>query len=69
MLVLRRRRGESILFKVGQPNCHFKVTVTDITSSAVVIGIDAPKSVDIVREELDARNRILKLYKGEFTDD
>ena len=46
MLVLTRKKHETI--KIGD----VKVTVTSIRGNTVQIGIDAPKNVKILREEL-----------------
>ena len=51
MLVLTRKVGESIL--IGD---EIKITVTKIGNKKVGIGIDAPRSVQVVRTELDVRN-------------
>ena len=50
MLVLSRRRGETIL--VGD---DIRVTITDIRNGQVKIGIDAPKHINVVRLELVER--------------
>ena len=47
MLVLSRRKGESVII-----NGDIKVTVLDINRSQIRIGIDAPDEVLILREEL-----------------
>lgn len=47
MLVLRRRRDESIM--IGD---MIKVTVVDIRSDKVRLGIDAPKGVPVHRKEI-----------------
>jgi carbon storage regulator len=47
MLVLTRRPGESIV--VGE---DIVVTVIEIKGGQVRIGIDAPRSVDVYREEI-----------------
>jgi len=47
MLVLTRKPGESIV--VGQ---DIVVTVIEIKSGQVRIGIDAPREVDVYREEI-----------------
>jgi carbon storage regulator len=51
MLVLKRKLKESILIQLGDQK--IKITVTDLTPSAVRIGIDAGKDVKILREELE----------------
>lgn len=47
MLVLRRRRDESIM--IGD---MIKVMVVDIRSDKVRLGIDAPKGVPVHRKEI-----------------
>jgi carbon storage regulator len=47
MLVLTRKVGERIC--IGE---HIVLTVTAVESGRVRIGIDAPRSVPILREEL-----------------
>lgn len=47
MLVLSRKPGERIL--IGD---QVKVTIVRITPNSVRIGIEAPKEMEIVREEL-----------------
>ena len=49
MLVLTRRPGESIV--VGQ---DIVITVIEIKGGQVRIGIDAPRDVDVYREEIYA---------------
>ncbi len=47
MLVLTRRKGESIY--IGN---DIKITLVSINDDAVRLGFEAPKDVNIVREEL-----------------
>lgn len=47
MLVISRKAGESILI-----SDQIKVTVLSLSSDKVTIGIDAPKDIRIIREEL-----------------
>ncbi len=47
MLVLTRRPGESIV--VGE---NIVVTVIEIKGGQVRIGIDAPREIDVYREEI-----------------
>lgn len=52
MLVLSRRASESLV--IGE---NITITILDIGRGQVRIGIDAPKSVNIVRDELLSRDR------------
>ena len=52
MLILTRRIGEVIL--IGD---NIKITVTAVSGNQVRIGIDAPKEVKVLREELVGRDR------------
>ena len=54
MLILTRRVGETI--NIGN---DIKITVTAISGSQVRIGIDAPKEVKVLRQELVGRDREL----------
>jgi carbon storage regulator len=47
MLVLSRRKGEAVVIGDG-----IKVTVIDVRGDQVRIGIDAPRSVSVHREEV-----------------
>lgn len=47
MLILTRRLGESIT--IGQ---NIKIVVIDINSNQVKIGIEAPRDIEIYREEI-----------------
>ena len=50
MLILTRREGESLIVELdGKP---VKVLVQETKGNQVKIGIDAPKEVQILREEL-----------------
>ncbi len=49
MLVITRRAGESVF--IGE---NITVTVTDVKGGKVSIGIDAPRDVQILRD--DAKN-------------
>ncbi|KEH98570.1 carbon storage regulator CsrA [Clostridium botulinum] len=47
MLVVKRRKGESIL--IGD---NIEINIVDIDNGAVKISIEAPKEVTILRKEL-----------------
>ncbi|MCR4419875.1 MAG: carbon storage regulator CsrA [Clostridia bacterium] len=47
MLVLTRRRGQSIL--IGE---HIRVTIVGLGEDQVRVGIEAPKGISIYREEI-----------------
>lgn len=47
MLVLQRKKGESILI-----DGKIEVTIADIGSDRVKISIEAPREIDILRSEL-----------------
>lgn len=47
MLILTRKSGQS--FSIGD---DVKITITEISGDKVRIGIDAPASVKVLREEL-----------------
>jgi carbon storage regulator len=47
MLVLTRRKGESIM--IGE---QIEITVTDVRGDKVRLGINAPKSVPVHRKEV-----------------
>jgi carbon storage regulator len=47
MLVLTRKSGERIVIDE-----HIRVTVLEIQGNQIRLGIDAPKEIPIVREEL-----------------
>lgn len=47
MLVISRKAGESLLL-----SDNIKVTVVSVSGDKVVLGLDAPRDIKIVREEL-----------------
>jgi len=47
MLVISRKAGESLLL-----SDNIKISIVSLTNDKVVIGIDAPKEIKIVRQEL-----------------
>ncbi|WP_274968608.1 carbon storage regulator CsrA [Succinimonas amylolytica] len=50
MLILTRRQGESII--VGD---NVRITVISVKGNQVRIGVEAPKTVSVQREEIAAR--------------
>lgn len=56
MLVLSRKLGQK--FEIG-PNV--RITVVKLDKNTVRIGIEAPDDVEICREELAPRHRILEM--------
>lgn len=55
MLLLRRRRGETIL--VGE---DVTVTVMGVDDGEVVLGFEAPKQVTVLRKELATPEQLLR---------
>lgn len=49
MLVLTRRKGESIVLDVGD---GIEITVIEAGNGSVRLGIDAPRSVEVWRKEI-----------------
>lgn len=47
MLVISRKPGESLIL-----SDNIKITILSVGNDKVAIGIDAPRSVSIIREEL-----------------
>ncbi len=56
MLVLTRKKGQSII--IGD---NIKIKVISVNQSNVEIGIDAPKDINIVREELVEKVKSLNI--------
>lgn len=55
MLVLSRHRDESIIITIGEGvpiGTRIKLTVADIRGDKIRLGIDAPKEVEVHREEI-----------------
>jgi carbon storage regulator len=52
MLILTRRIGESV--KIGD---NVTVAIMGIKGQQVRVGIDAPKDVTVLREEIEDRNK------------
>jgi carbon storage regulator len=59
MLILTRRIGETI--RIGP---HIVVTVLGVKGSQVRIGIDAPKDVEVHREEIFDRIKLERTTAG-----
>ena len=51
MLVLSRKKGESIILNLPD-NSQVKITLTEYKGQKTLIGIDAPLSVEVLREGL-----------------
>jgi carbon storage regulator len=49
MLILTRKKGESIVIDVGD---GIEITVVETGSGSVRLGIEAPRSVDVWRKEV-----------------
>ena len=64
MLLLVRRAGEEILIDKGR----ITVKVVYESHGEVIIGINAPKDVDILRKEVVVRNLALAKIKGHVMD-
>jgi carbon storage regulator len=62
MLVLTRRLGEAIT--IGD---NIRIVVVDISGHQVKLGIDAPKDIEIYREEL--YTKIKGVPFGKITED
>ncbi len=62
MLVLTRRLGEAIT--IGD---NIRIVVVDISGHQVKLGIDAPKDIEIYREEL--YTKIKGVPFGKISDD
>lgn len=54
MLVLTRRVGETLIIKTAD-GIEIKVAVTGINGTQARLGIEAPKSVSVNREEVQQR--------------
>ncbi len=52
MLVLSRKPGEQI--RVGE---NITITVVEVRGNRIKLGIEAPRSVDVVRSELERQPR------------
>lgn len=63
MLILTRRIGECLIINDGQ----IKIYVMGVHGKQVRIGIDAPKEIEVYREEI--YERIKKEREGELVHD
>ena len=64
MLILTRKEKESIII-----NGNIKVTILNIKGRAAFVGIDAPKEIPILREELKGREKSISIqYKKSKID-
>lgn len=65
MLVLTRKKGEGIV--IGK---DIKITLLEVKGDGVKIGIEAPKSVNICRQEIytdiESVNKISSIPKGDI---
>ena len=52
MLIIRRRLGEAIVI-----GTDVQVVIVEMTLSHVALGIEAPKSIPIIRKELERPKR------------
>ena len=65
MLVLTRRKGESIVIDAGD---GIEITVIEAGNGSVRLGIEAPKSVDIWRKEVLQQIREYNIKAAETAD-
>ncbi|OGT49088.1 MAG: carbon storage regulator [Gammaproteobacteria bacterium RIFCSPHIGHO2_12_FULL_41_15] len=65
MLVLTRSIGEKLIIGDGE----IKLTVLDIRGSQVRIGIEAPRTVAVHREEIFTKINETKTEKSEATEE
>jgi carbon storage regulator len=56
MLVLTRRRGEKLVL----PDLGISIEILDTHKNQVRIGIDAPRHITVLREEVHARSKALR---------
>lgn len=54
MLILSRKIGQTII--IGEGENEVRITIVRIMGGRVSVGIDAPKSIPIVREELNTNS-------------
>ena len=70
MLVIRRKQGESL--RIGEGEAALDIEVIELTATRVVLGINAPTSVRVVRTELlaaAAQNRAAAEAAKNFAPD
>lgn len=57
MLVLSRKTGESLVLETGRDT--ITIAVVEIRGNKVRIGVDAPASTIVIRDELSRRLRLM----------
>lgn len=62
MLVLSRKTGESLVLETGRDT--ITIAVVEIRGNKVRIGVDAPASTIVIREELSRRLRLMHPEEG-----
>jgi len=55
MLILSRREGESVILETSEG--PISVAITNVDGNQIKMGLDAPESVKILREELRKHSR------------
>jgi carbon storage regulator CsrA len=55
MLVLRRKQGEKLIIYVHGEKIVVQILHSDRDDRSVQVGIQAPKHVNVIREEADTR--------------
>jgi carbon storage regulator len=60
MLVLSRRKDETVLVKVPGLGEDIEITIVQIDSSRVRVGFKAPPNVAILRQELQKKQEVVK---------
>lgn len=57
MLVLSRKKNETIILNAGEPN-EVRILCVDVGGGKTRIGIEAPKEFTIVRGELEHKDKV-----------
>jgi carbon storage regulator len=63
MLVLSRKPGESI-----QIGSNITLTVVEVRGNRIKLGIEAPRSVEVVRGELEPRSSAFAPFESSAVD-